>query len=909
MVSEVISALFSAKDEITPTLQKIQQSTRGVDQQMGQFRRELRDVASNSQGLDVNLQNLDRTARRAAQSANAGDRSFAEFDRTLSEVQAGTISADEGFNRMQRTLREMNTTTKETDRMVASVGRELTELAGQANMSGQALNRVNRSFVTTARNSVVASEGVNRLRRSTTRAALSKTALAAATDRVNRRLATTIPTAAGASQKLGLLAAVAAQTSFEMSSLSINIGPFNLALKNLLLQLPAILVGLGSAVAVVAALAAAFITAAAAMGFFMAGGLIMFLQDLGEQFDEAGQALEVFGAALRDLFVEALQPVMTDANVDLFIASVERAADIVNRFAQFFEIMRDDILGFFAAIEGDLDDLFTALRRVFLAMSPILIRFINFLINRLPEALEFFAERTEVLLESLAMLGDGFRNLFNQLLVFAGVVINAVAPVLAGVVEVLGRFFGFINRLNDSIVTVTSQFIALSLVGWKLHSLVTTVTGGFAKLTGVMRTQAAQSGALARMWTSAVGVAQSVIAGNITLTQAYTALTAALSRHTTTLAGNIHVRLQELPIIGKKAAAIWKMIFALATESAVRQEAIKSIKAHRLATIAGWKAVLTSIPAYLASAAALVAKGAAAIAAAGSVMVLHAVTGGLTKVIALAAVAVVSLAVLLWELVKAVRNGSSALSGVKSVLMFIADVIIGIVVPIINLLISVFNLLAAPMRGIINGFRAMADAIGGSSDEGDDGVSTFSQLADILIQVVDVLGLLTNVIAIVIEVIADLLESGIILFFQTIGRLIGWVIDQVRRMIDWLVDAISPFESAGEAGVAAFDLISRALDQVLGLLDSFISMVNAIPGVDIDAPSFDAGEVRQTLRAEEEEDLDEDEIETESEVNLSFEDAIEQNIEVDADPEDREQMRRTVKDAMNEANALQRRRE
>ena len=909
MASEVISALFSAKDELSPTLNKVQGGTRGVSQAMDSLQRELRETSTKSNQTDVNLHKVKKAADSVAWGSQNAERHMSEFDRTMDELGRGAITTDEAMGRVDRTLKEASSSTTVTSKMFRELQRELGEVSTASNVSNRSLKSMTRQIQEAAASGKIASEGLDDLSRSSTRAAVAKEALNRSVSRYNKRISTSIPATAGATQQLGLLAAVAAQTSFEMSSLSINIGPFNLALKNLLLQLPAILVGLGSAVAVVSALAAAFVTAGAAAAAFIAGGLIKFLDDLGEEFDEAGQALEVFMAALKDLFKEAMEPLMTEANVDLFIASINTAARVVNRFAQFFQHMREDVLSFFGEFGGDLDEMFNALERTFLRMEPILLRFVNFLTDRAPGALEFFAERTEVILESLAMLAEGFRNLFNELLVFAGVVINAVAPVLAAVVVVLGEVFDFINRLDDSVVTLTAQFIALSLAAWKIHSMVTTVTGGFSKLNGIMKTQATQSGALARMWRSMVGILPRLAEGEITLAQAKTLLTAAMQRHMTTLQGNIRQYLKSIPIIGQRVAAIYSLIAAEVAHHGVLGAIQNALIRREITSLRAAAASMAEAAATAASTAAYVAKQAVIWGTIGAVKVLHVVTGGLTKLMALAAVAVVSLAVLLWELVKAVRNGSSALSGVKSVLMFIADVIIGIVVPIINLLISVFNLLAAPMRGIINGFRAMADAIGGSSDEGDDGVSTFSKLGDILIQVVDVIGLLTNVIAILIEAIADLLESAIILFFETIGRLIGAIIDRVRQMIDRLVSARTPFESVGEAGVAAFDLISRALDQVLGLLDSFIGLVNAIPGVDIDAPSFDAGEVRQTLRAEEEEEPDEDEFESEPEVNLSFEDAIEQNIEVDADPEDREQMRRTVKDAMNEANALQRRRE
>ena len=908
MASEVISALFSAKDELSPTLQKVRSNTSQAGQQMESFSRDLREVASNSGGLDVNLQKLDQATDNVERGTRRVSRSMAEFDRTLTEVKAGTITADEGFDRMSRSLKEMSTDSTATNVALGGVGRELRDVAGASNMSGASLQTMNSQLNSTTRSSVAASSGINRLQKSTTKAAVSKTALAAATGRVNRRLSTTIPTAAGASQQLGLLAAVAAQTSFEMSSLSINIGPFNLALKNLLLQLPAILVGLGSAVAVVSALAAAFVTAGAAAAAFIAGGLIKFLDDLGQEFDEAGQALEVFMAALKDLFKEAMEPLMTEANVDLFIASINTAARVVNRFAQFFEHMRDDVLGFFGEFSGDLDEMFNALQRTFLRMEPILVRFINFLTDRAPGALEFFAERTEVILESLAMLAEGFRNLFNELLVFAGVVINAVAPVLAAVVVVLGEVFDFINRLDDRVVTLSAQFFALTLAGWKIHSMVTAVTGGFSKLNGIMKTQATQSGALARMWRSMVGVLPRLAEGEITLAQAKTLLTAAMQRHMITLQGNIRQHLKSIPIIGQRAAAIYSLIAAEITHHGVLGAIRNALIRREITSLRAAAASMAEAAATAASTAAYVAKQVAIWATIGAVKILHAVTGGLTLALAAAIFAVISLAALMWELIQSAREGAGVFAHLKNAMMFLADLIIGVLVPIFNVLWAVIKALAMPVRTLVNIFRAVYGVFSDTSDEADDAEGIFSRLASTILRVVDALGALQNLLAIVINGISTIIEFGLVKFFWALAKVVEAILVRVKEFINSLEWLQKIFDFVRDSGTTAFDAIIERIQQAMDLLNLMIETTEDVTGVDISG-RFDADDVRASIRSDEEEEPEDDDFSSDPELDISFEESIEQNMDINADPDDREMLRRTVKDAMNEANALQRRRD
>lgn len=908
MVSEVISALFKAQDGLSPVLNKIRNNTHSVSQSMDTLQRELKKTSADGNKFDVNFHKVSSALDDVRRSTGATSKTMNELDRTIDELSRGAITSDEALSRVNRTLKDSSATSTITNKNMRELQKELGKVAGASNMSNKSLSSMSRELVGASGKATVAGKAINSLGRDASTTALQQEALARATSRVNRRLATTIPLSAGASQKLGLLAAVAAQTSFEMSSLSINIGPFNLALKNLLLQLPAILVGIGSAVAVVSALAAAFVTAGAAAAGFMAGGLIAFMEDLGEEFDEAGQALEVFGAALKDLFKEAIDPLMTDANVDLFISSIELAADVVNRFAQFFEIMRDDVLGFFGAIEGDLDELFTALQRVFIRMEPILVRFINFLVNRLPGALEFFAERTEVLLESLAMLGDAFRGLFNELLVVAGVMINAVAPVLDAVVAVLGTFFAFVNNLHDGILTLATQFTALALVGWKVHSMVTAVTGGFATLNGIMATQAKQSGALARIWISTISIGKQFVAGNRSLSASLAVLNNTLRTHLDTLAGNIKLRLKEIPIIGASAAATWHKIFALSTETMHRQKAMETIGEHISAIVSSIRSINKETIATSIATAAKKAYAIATFVALGAVKALHLATGGLTKGMAIAAVAVVSLATLLYELFQSAKEGIGIVATLKDIMTFLADVIIGLLIPPINLLMAVLKLLSTPMRAIINGFRAIAEVFSSSSDQAEDTTSIFSTLGSVIITLVDALGAITQTVAILINVAAGLLELGIVTLFRAWAQGVKMVIDFVSELIDSIQLLQDGMTSLGVAGTTVFDAIAHTIQFAIDKISELIARFEDLTGIEVSG-RFDADEVRQSFREDEEEESAEDEIETTSQIDLSFEESIEQNMDIHADADEREMLRRTVKDAMNEANALQRRRE
>jgi hypothetical protein len=215
---------------------------------------------------------------------------------------------------------------------------------------------------------------------------------------------------------------------------------------------PAILTGIGSIIAVIGSLITAFVTLGAVSGAVLAGGALAFFQEASNDFEDTQEAIEQMTAALRDLFLEAVQPLMTDANMDLFISTINSAADIVNRFAQFAQMMRGTVLDALGDVEGDVDNFFTAMKFAFVELEPIIIGIINFLTRDLPVIIVRLAELTRKLSDDLTMLVLVFGALLDQLLEFSSTVLAGVAPVVVILVDVLIALFGIINLLPPALV-------------------------------------------------------------------------------------------------------------------------------------------------------------------------------------------------------------------------------------------------------------------------------------------------------------------------------------------------------------------------------------------------------------------------------------------------------------------------
>lgn len=134
--------------------------------------------------------------------------------------------------------------------------------------------------------------------------------------------------------------------------------------------------------------------------------------------------------------------------------------------------------------------------------------------------------------------------------------------------------------------------------------------------------------------------------------------------------------------------------------------------------------------------------------------------------------------------------------------------------------------------------------------------------------------------------------------FETIGSLIA---DIINRILEFIGVA----DGMGGAIAGAFDVVLSVVELLNDVLGWVIDKINMIPGVDIEGPALEAKAVSDALEDDTEES--DDDIQTEQNVDLSFEDKLEQNVDVQADPEDKAQLSRITKDAIEEANSFARR--
>jgi len=678
MVNTTLTALFEAKETISSALEKAEQATSSFDNDIQGLQTTLTQVGAVTDGAESEINNLRDASIQLGQATEQLDDRLEAVNRSMVSVSEASDVTDIDIAELERSMRSLSATETMVEEASDQLGNEFRNLAANSNVSNRSLSFLDNKISEIMSSSVMATGSVERLTeamqsnsRSNMRAAFN----AERYDNIQEQVARGAIAGSAAQQifssslndtsgemrqasmrartltgDLSILNAAAGSTAFQFSSLSVNIGPFNLALRNIVTQLPAILTGMSTILALVTSLITAFATLGLVTGGLILGGALAFFEDFSGQFEDSAKAAEALMGALRDLFTNAMQPVMTEANMDLFISSINAAADVVNRFAQFFNQMRVDVLGFFSTVDGDIDDFFESMHDTFILLQPILRGFIEFFITDIPILIKRFALLTDSISGDIGLIISSIGGLINQLLDFASVVISIIAPTIFVITGALETIFFLFNLLPDFIETGVVAFAVLGFIVSSLIVKFANMAASMATVHGQLVSQAAAGSVLSSTYGALSANLSRYIAGQISLRMALSATLLTLKENIAAWAANTSAKLLNISTTNTLIVAMARQLSAISALTAGNislSTAMKLTAANAKFVAASiWSsitAMLASIPALLSSAAAFVTESVAAGAAAGATWLFNAAVAALTSPIWLVVVAVAAL--------------------------------------------------------------------------------------------------------------------------------------------------------------------------------------------------------------------------------------------------------------------------
>jgi hypothetical protein len=865
MASEVIRALFEAKETISGALEKAQKSTDDFENQLADLNLSMSLAEARSNDLENEFDQLAGASNQLSTAERNLDKNLEKIQNTLHEVSgAYKLTAEEQEN-LRNSLASVFTAARKSDDAMEDLRDGFYSVATSGNVADSEMNDLANAFgslYTSGKSFDLLLDSLNtelvNAAFTTNAAAQSATGYADTIQNVNLSTLSTIPSqellqdsiddvedemsqasrsAANLSSQLGILSAMANTTSLEFGNLSVNIGPFNLSLENIIVQLPAVITGMGTMLAIVSSLAVSFGVLAGTLGALVAGGGLAWFEEFSQQFEDSAEAAEALMGALRDLFTDAMEPLMTDANMDLFIDAINGAARVVNRFAQFFNQMRGDIMTFLEGVSVDMDKFFESMHDSFIIMMPILQDFLNWFLNDVPQMIVRFSKLTQNISDDISTILAAIGSLIDSLLDLASVIIAGLAPVISFILGFLSVMVSVINSLEDSLVAGTITMLAFAFVVAKLATTFASLSVAILNADLAMWKAAASGNSLARTYLLLRSELMAYIAGEKSLRKALLASTSIIRANTIAWLGNARAKLLNISTSNR-------LIGLMAAQVGILKALIGGQVSFTTAVQASATSMWVFTKSILASAAAMMKNLKLAIITSNTLLTQFAFIIGAVRSGTLGYIGAIKLATL------------STLGYAKSLAIAGGYALAGFVTS----LIGAISTLAAYTASVIVA-----------------GLATIAAFAPVTVPVLAVISAVAALIGL----------------FSLYFDWIGMVTDAIGGLINKLG------ELTGLSGI--LDWFGGVWEWIAGVVtdvaDGIVSLFEMIPGSSLLAGT--KGNITDPTAT--------DDIQTNPNVNLSFEDSIEQNMEVNADPEDKEGIRRIVKDAMNEANSIARR--
>lgn len=907
MVQNINVDISAINETVSEAFNDVNAAGQSLQENLDDVQQELTQIGRTSNIADESLDNVKTASNKLSRAQAAAKEAGETLESTLEKVASGSITAAEAQDRLDNAAKSVAGANRTAASASESLNDQLQEIIANTTMTDAATKRVSATFG-------VAAGSANRFRENVSDAAGAASRATVANERLDNSLNDVGRSAAGAAagmgaanSQMGLMQALAEGSALQFGSLSLNIGSFNIALKQLALQIPAILVGMGAWIALLTSLAAGLMTAVTAMGAFMGAGLVGYLEQVENQnegIEGTFEAMQVVLDSIGDLFYEALQPIMQEGEVNMFIAAVEKAADVLNVIAQWLADNKETFTDFWSEASFNLNVFLDSMLTAFEAIEPYLIDLINYLGEGLPKAIANFAQISANLLPHIKNIIGAVRSLFNELIGFASIVLTGVTPVIVGLVHALDTLFAIINTIPDGVLAGVVAFTALTLVMAKMATTAVTLYTAFGTMAGKIATLTAQ-GSTAAGTLNGLGhtIAQVGSAdhpfGAVDGLKAMKLQAQAAGHAFVSTATSIYASAKTAAVgIGSMALQAGRSAASLMSSGIA---ALFSASTYQIAATKAWgllKGLGSTIAGLFSSVAGFLASATAAGAA--SVAYTAATVAAKALLAALGIGLIIAVAQALWQLVSGGEGAAGMMERLGGAIETFKNIASEFITPVMNIIDSLFGLIMSFAKP----WQALAEALGLTSDKGGESSSMLSKLGSVMVGLARAIATPLRMLDLLLRILTAIVESAGVAIFRALGKFLaecGRQLKELIMMIPWVEELVWLFGKMADALGDAADRMGELKEDAQGWMDSKLGEMG------VEGPN----QKTRAARDEQEKDKKKEPETTQYEpnVNMSFEERVEQNVDVQADPEEQESMKRHVKDAMNEANAIQRRRE
>ena len=464
VADETLETVANAADSTRNSSSALSASLNKVNEDLSDVSVEAMQAAQTSEELGSAMDTASRAQSKLSGTADATESKLDEEAQTFREALRSANSLAEAKDAASRANSVLSSTARRTEEAVEDEIGAMYRMVQASGTVSEFVDRLRNSNLAAAQAADILEEEMDDLSVASLSAALPAKFFAMVLDDVEDNLEEVDDQAQKAALSIAGLGGA-------FSSTSLNIGPFNFALRRAAVQIPQLVITTGALATSLLGLASAATIAGGALAGIFAGGLIAKADRVAASSSDIEgrlEALEEIAGNVRDMFIRALEPLIDAESIGIFEGTLTSLATTVNLLAQVADNLQDDLVAAGQEISNAFGDNSTAILRemenVTEAFLPLIVDLFGYFANELPDALQFFQNEGVSFTRTLGEIGKQIISFFRTFTEVGIPILEGAITAISGVLGAFELVANVVNTLPDGVIELVASFLFLSRI-------------------------------------------------------------------------------------------------------------------------------------------------------------------------------------------------------------------------------------------------------------------------------------------------------------------------------------------------------------------------------------------------------------------------------------------------------------
>lgn len=470
----------------------------------------LDDVAEASQKVSQTLENLEDSLGDVSSSSVAAEESIDEVGDSANSASRGARNLSEGLENVSDEFQGASANAQVISNSIDNLANEINQLSGASRVGASQLEGLGDEAIQSSGEVGALAGSIQGLTAAEGQLAGMSTVTGQAVDSMGDEVEE-------AGDKMVGTASAAELLSLQSSALSINVGAFTVALRNLTTQIPLLVTTLGN-------LSAAFAGLASSVGAVGLGGVAVAFAGMAAKAEEIAGPLEGAGDHLSALgeiadevkvkFIGAIQPLINaEGVVQLFEDAVDGAAESVavlsesiatafttERFtgveegATQLQSLETTLRSIGESVQANLTPITNAVEDMIFQLGDDLTQIAEGILSALPEFLRGVTVATEEMLNIFGAAGGNIGRFVSELTNLGRSIAAGFAPIINTFFAIIADIASALNDLDPELVATTAKMFGLLIAANRLAGIIGSLVMPVTKLAGTMGLLASTAG-------------------------------------------------------------------------------------------------------------------------------------------------------------------------------------------------------------------------------------------------------------------------------------------------------------------------------------------------------------------------------------------------------------------------------